>query len=393
MVSLAQRHSCQFLPETDVVKPAKTVLISGASIAGPALAFWLKKHGFEPTLVERAPRPRPGGQAIDVRGKALEVMERMRLKKRAIAMRTQMRGMSIQDEFGREISRSEERTLSSGRFDSDDVELLRDDLSNLLLSAIADVESVYGESIERIAERDDGIIVTFRNGLERCFDLVIGADGLHSNVRHLAFGDEMPTLQPLGFGLAVFSIPNYLNLQGWQVSFRDDERKFGYLVYPARANTELRVTVGFGVQSAEEYRGDIEAQKTLVADKSAGRGREVQNFITRMWSSTDFYFGAAAQVLMDPWSVGRITLVGDAGYCPSPLSGQGTSMALVGAYVLADELAKAPENHTAAYASYEARMRPYVLLNQALALRDHSVPESETEAALTKAKNAIELEV
>jgi 2-polyprenyl-6-methoxyphenol hydroxylase-like FAD-dependent oxidoreductase len=375
------------------MKHAKSVLISGTGIAGAALAFWLRKAGFEPALVESAPAPRPGGQAIDVRGKAVEVLRRMDLLDQARAMRTQMRGMSVQDEAGNEIWRSEERTLSGGHLYSNDVELLRDDLSTLLLSAIANVETVYDDNIVNISESDEQVEVTFRNDRKRFFDLLAGADGLHSNVRHLVFRNETPTLKPLGIGLAVFSIPNYLNLRDWQVSFREAKRGFGYLIYPARTNTELRINIGFGADLADDPRGDIDAQKRFVAKKSAGWGWEVPNFIERMWSSTDFYFGATAQVVMDKWSLGRVTLVGDAGYCPSPLSGQGTSLALVGAYVLADELAKSPANHTAAYSRYQARMRPYVLLNQAMAFCDRSVEEAEAEAALAKAKDAIVLDV
>ena len=165
----------------------KTALISGASIAGPALAYWLGRGGFAPTLVERAAQPRPGGQAIDIRGKALQVVERMGLLERARAKRTQMKGVSLQDEFGKEIWRSEEKTFSGGRFDNDDVELLRDDLSALLLGAIGDCEILFGDSIVELSEGPNGVAVRFENSTPRNFDLVVGADGVHSKVRRLAF--------------------------------------------------------------------------------------------------------------------------------------------------------------------------------------------------------------
>jgi 2-polyprenyl-6-methoxyphenol hydroxylase-like FAD-dependent oxidoreductase len=370
----------------------RTVLISGASIAGPALAYWLKRNGFVPTLVERAPKPRPGGQAIDIRGKALDVVERMGLLDPARAKRTQMKGVSLQDEFGREIWRSEEKTFTGGRFDNDDVELLRDDLSNLLLGNIGDCEMIFDESIVALTDGPDGVEVQFRSGPTRIFDLVLGADGVHSNVRKLVFGPEEPFLKPLGVGLAIFSTENYLCLKDWQVSFRDETRGFGYLIYPVRDNTELRVNIGIGAGLAEDRYGDSEAQKALVAEKSAGWGWEVPNFIERMWQSTDFYFGALAQSVMDRWSKGRIGLAGDAGYCPSPFSGQGTSLALVGAYVLAQELGRNPSDHTKAFAVYETRMRPYVLKNQALAWRDRGAPEEEAEAMMQEAKNGIDLD-
>lgn len=372
--------------------PARTVLISGASIAGPALAYWLKRNGFVPTLVERAPRPRPGGQAIDIRGKALTVVERMGLLDQARAVRTRMKGVSLQDEFGKEIWRSEEKTFTGGRFDNDDVELLRDDLSNLLLGTVKDCEIIFDDSIVSLTDTADGVIVAFRNSPSRTFDLVVGADGVHSNVRKLAFGPEEPFLKPLGIGLAIFSIDNYLGLKDWQVSFRDMQRGFGYVIYPVRNNSELRINIGFGAGLADDPYGDVKAQKTLVAERSAGWGWEISNFIERMWSSTDFYFGALAQTLMDSWSKGRIVLAGDAGYCPSPFSGQGTSLALVGAYILAQELGRSPHDHARAFAVYDARMRPYVLKNQALAWRDRDAPEEEGEAMIEEAKNFVELD-
>jgi 2-polyprenyl-6-methoxyphenol hydroxylase-like FAD-dependent oxidoreductase len=369
----------------------KTVLISGASIAGPALAYWLARNGFAPTIVERAPGPRPGGQAIDIRGKALAVVERMGLLDRARALRTRMKGVSLQDALGNEVWRSKEKTVSGGRFDNDDVELLRDDLSGLLLGAIPDCEMLFGDSISALDDGPEGVEVRFRNRASRRFDLVLAADGVHSNVRRLVFGAEGPLLKPLGMGLAIFSTGNYLGLQDWQIAFRDEQRGFGYLLYPVRGNSEIRINIGFAAGLDDDRYGDIEAQKALVAEKSAGWGWEVPRFVERMWRAPDFYFGALAQTVMARWSKGRVALVGDAGYCPSPFSGQGTSLALVGAYVLADELGKSGGDHVTAFETYESRMRPYVRKNQALAWRDRSAPQEQAEAMLDEAKNVIDL--
>jgi 2-polyprenyl-6-methoxyphenol hydroxylase-like FAD-dependent oxidoreductase len=298
------------------MRPVQTVLISGASIAGPAMAFWLKKRGFTPTLIERAAQLRPGGQAIDIRGKALDVMERMGLRQQAYAHKTTMKGMSVQDAGGKELSRTQERTYSGGRFDSDDIELLRDDLSAILMAAIPDVETLFGDHVREMREDADRVQVKFANAPDRSFDLVIGADGIHSGIRHLVFGDEAPLVKELGVGIAVFGIPNYLGLQDWQIACSEEARGFGYLIYTVRKNTQLRINIGFGAGIADEHRGDVAAQKALVAEKSAGWGWEIPHFVERMWSSTDFYFGAMAQVIMPQWSKGRAALVGDAGYCP-----------------------------------------------------------------------------
>jgi 2-polyprenyl-6-methoxyphenol hydroxylase-like FAD-dependent oxidoreductase len=366
-----------------------SVLISGASIAGPTLAYWLSRFGFDVTVVERAPAPRAGGQAIDIRGAALEIIRDMELMEAARDKRTRMKGMSALDADGKEIWRTEERTYSGGRLDNDDIEILRDDLAALLLgSNPAAVDYLYGDVITGIEDADASATVSFsRNGTRR-FDIVVGADGLHSRVRDLVFGDEKQFIHSLGVGLAVFSAPNFLGLEDWQVAYREAEA--GYVVYTARENREVRVGLGFGADPEDDERRDIEAQKALVAERCGHLRWEIPRLIDAMWTAPDFYFGSVAQVRMERWSKGRVALVGDAGYCPSPFSGQGTSLALVGAYVLARELQRTPASHEDAFARYDARMRPYVLLNQALADPERQGPVPDE--VLDKAKNAIVLD-
>lgn len=341
----------------------KRVLISGASIAGPALAYWLHRYGFEVQLVERAVALRSGGQAIDIRGIALEVMSRMGLLGAARAHRTRMMGMSVLDKQGTEIWRSTERTLSGGRLDNSDVELLKDDLTRLLYDATGDTAQYrFGDSITEMVDSQHGVDVFFERGPPQTFDLVVGADGFHSNVRTLL--DETPLIRDLGSHMAIFSADNFLGLDYWQLSFRDEAS--GYLVYPVRDNTELRVTLGFGSTPGDPIL-DVQAQKALVAQRCSAMGGPVPKLLKAMSQAQDFYFGSMAQIHLTHWSAGRVVLLGDAAYCPSPLSGQGTSLALVGAYVLAAELAKTPD-HAAAFSRYAERMRPYVRANQALAI-------------------------
>lgn len=406
----------------------KTVLISGASVAGLTLAHWLRRRGYAPTVVERAPALRPGGQALDVRGVALDVIDRMGLLEDARAARTRMGGMTMLDGDGKEVWRSTEMTLSSGRLDSDDIELLRDDLTELLYGRAREgVEYLFGDSIATIEDEGDGgygeaggdgeavggdrdgrrapgVRVGFEHAPARTFDLVIGADGLRSKVRQLAFGDEGCDegryIHPLGPHVAVFSTDNFVNLDNWQVWL--DDGTATYCLYPVRDNSEIRATLGFRSEPPAYDHRDIEQQKALVAGGLGHLGGDTPQLLKGMWAATDFYFDAVAQVRMDHWSRGRCALVGDAGYSPSLLSGQGTSVALVGAYVLADELGKVLDaagdaagdgvggGHRTAFARYEERLRPFVELNQALAIENSG--SRAAEESVERAKNAISLD-
>ncbi|WP_129843071.1 FAD-dependent monooxygenase [Streptomyces sp. RFCAC02] len=364
----------------------QTVLINGGGIAGPVLAHWLRHHGFAPTVVERAPGVRAGGQAVDIRGVALGVVERMGLLERASAVRTHMRGMSVLDPDGNEVHRSTEATYSSGRLDNEDIELLRDDLVRMVHERTRDdVEYVFGDGVTALEEDASGVRVGFAHGPARTFDLVIGADGLHSAVRRLAFGPEERFVRHLGTYVAVFGADNFLGLDNWQAWLRDGGTGFG--IMPVRDNTELRITFGF---ESEPLGRDSDMLRRLVVDRLAAMRWEGARLAGAAAKAPDLYCDAMAQIHMDRWSRGRVALLGDAGYCPSPLSGQGTSLALVGAYVLADSLARAGSDHLAAYTRYEERMRPFVALNQALATENPGGPASDESVG--RAKNAISLD-
>ncbi|MFF4950409.1 FAD-dependent monooxygenase [Streptomyces chattanoogensis] len=367
----------------------QTVLISGGGIAGSALAWLLRRRGFAPTVVERAPGLRRGGQAVDIRGVALDVVDRMGLLAQARQVRTRMRGMSLLDADGSEIERSTEATYSSGRLDSDDIELLREDLVQMLYERTRDdVEYVFGDSITALEQDEREARVHFAQAAPRTFDLVVGADGLHSAVRRLVFGPEEDFTHHLGSYVSVFSADNFLGLDNWQVWLRDGDAGFG--IMPVRDNSELRIAFGFRSEPLDGDHRDSDSLRQTVADRLASLRWEATRLAKAAWEAPDFFCDAMAQIRMERWSHGRTVLLGDAGYCASPLSGQGTSLALAGAHVLADALGQAGGDHGAAFARYEDRMRHFVTLNQALATENPGGPAAEE--SVTRAKNALSLD-
>ena len=340
----------------------KTILISGASIAGPALAYWLRRHGFQPTVVERAAAPRPGGQAVDVRGAAIDVVERMGLLEQVRASDTDIHGMSYVDENGGTIA---ELDAAFGVVDERDVEISRGALTEILYNATRDnVEYLFNDSVTGITEDADGVQVRFEGSAPRRFDLVIGADGLHSNTRSLVFGDERQFLHHLGMYVSIFSLPNTFGLDHQQAIHASPGRIA--TLGSSRDRAEAKAGFFFASAPLSYDRRDTTAQQRLLAEAFAGAGWEVPRLLEAMPGAPDFYFDSVGQIKMDGWHRGRVALVGDAAYAASPLSGQGSSLALVGAYVLAGELAAAGGDHWRAFARYEAAMREFVAKNQKL---------------------------
>lgn len=360
------------------MKPNIRVLVSGASIAGLTTAYWLARYGFKVTVVERAPHLRPGGQALDVRGPALLVAERMGILTEIRDRRTKLTGMSQVDSTGKEIYRNTERTATGGRHDSPDVEILRDDLCRVLHEAVGDqVEYLFGDSIASLTQDELGVDATFDAAAPRRFDLVIGADGLHSRVRKLAFGPEENFIRRLGdFYVATFGVPNFLGLERWEVFYYGEDGTAGAMVMGLGKDAEARAYVGFSSPQPVDYDfRDIEAQKRLVADRVVGAGWVLPQIVDHMMRATDFHFDPKSQIRMERWVRGRIALVGDSGYCISLSTGQGTTVAMVGAYVLAGELAAHKDDLSAGVAAYEGELRDYVTRNLDAALETEAEPE------------------
>ncbi len=350
----------------------RTVLISGAGIAGAGLAYWLRRYGLIPTVVERAPGIRPGGQPVDLRGAGRTVVERMGLLDAARAVRTEESGMATVDAGGRRLM-----TMAADVFGPDgpvaEIEVHRGDLVDLLYGASRDhVEYVFGDHVTGLVSHDDGVGVTFARGPARTFSLVVGADGLHSAVRALAFGEEARFLRPLGGYMSFFTVPDPRPA--------DDRSWFLTHATPGGRSAGLRPAGAGNAKALLTFRSeplridprDVAAQKAVLAGRFAGMAWEVPRILAGMEEATDFFFDAIGQVHMDACSTGRVVLLGDAGYCASPLTGMGTSLALVGAYVLAGELGRAEgadegaDDPAVAFARYEQVMRPYIAQCQKL---------------------------
>jgi 2-polyprenyl-6-methoxyphenol hydroxylase-like FAD-dependent oxidoreductase len=365
----------------------RNILISGASVAGPALAYWLRRYGFYVTIVERAPAPRSGGQAIDLRGAARVVVERMGVLDDVKQAHTGTHGMSVVNSAGKRLVSMGSDTMNGSGGLIAEIEILRGDLVRIFYEATRnDVEYLFDDSITGIRQDDAGAHVTFEHETPRTFDLVIGADGLHSNVRRLVFGDEARFSRDMGCYVAIFSAPNVYHLDGWELFYRmpGTRRTPGKSVglYPVRDNTEVRAMFYFALPHLRVDRHDSARQKQILAETFAGEGWEIPRLLDVMWSAPEFYFDQIAQVRMDRWSSGRVALLGDAAYCPTPMSGMGTSLALVGAYVLAGELATAGDDYTAAYARYQRELTEAVRQAQKFADGAHGflLPKSRAQA-------------
>ncbi|MFR9775225.1 FAD-dependent monooxygenase [Micromonospora sp. MS34] len=341
----------------------RTVLISGAGIAGPALAFWLRRYGFAVTVVERSPGLRPGGQAVDVRGTAREVVDRMGLTDRIRAESVREQGMAYVDARG-EVRARMPVDAFAGEGIVADLEIERGDLARLLYEETRpDVEYVFDDSIETLTQAGDGVRLTFTRSAPRTVGLVIGADGSHSATRALAFGPESAYVRPLGAYLAYFTTP-YPDRTGWFLLHNAP----GGRVVGTRPNRHGRSSAlfSFAAPELDVDRRDRAAQQRLLAARFADVGWRAPELLAAMADAGDFYFDRYAQVRMDAWSVGRVALLGDAAWCPSPLTGQGTSLSLVGAYLLAGELAAARGDHRIAYRRYEELLRGHVAKGQEL---------------------------
>ncbi len=345
------------------------VLVAGGGIGGNAVALQLLRAGIRATVVERAVAPRPGGQAVDLRGPSAEVAERMGLMPGIRAVQLDERGMKFVDAAGRDIVRMPTE-LFDGKGAIAEIEITRGDLNQVLLDALAaegGVDYRYGEWITDVRQDGTGVEVTFASGTSARYDVLIGADGLHSATRRMVFGPEEQFSTYLGGYMSFFTMPSAADAEDHWFTMHSlvGAANIGLRPDADPATSKALITVRTPADPA--LRRDVVAQQDLLRRKLAGGGWEAERIAAAMPEATDFYFDELARIDMPAWSQGRVVLLGDAGYCGSPLSGQGTAMALLGAYVLAGEIASHAADPELALARYEEVLRPFIAKAQELA--------------------------
>lgn len=342
------------------------VLIVGAGIAGPTLAYWLLRTGHEPTIVERAPELRTGGYVVDFWGAGFEVAERMGLGPRLHADGYRFRELREVSARGRQIAHLNPLRLIDGVSAGKYVSIARSDLARAIYDSLdGEVETIFGDTVDEIIETGDRVEVTFESGGSRKFDLVIGADGLHSRVRSLVFGPEADFERYLGITVAAFNL--------------DDDEPREELVALTRTQVglqTLRVPVRDGStlfcimfrHDGEVPTDDVLEQKAFLCDRLQDVGGDIPSILGRLPQARDFYMDRASQIRMPSWSHEKVALIGDAAACPSLLAGQGSALAMVEAYILAAALHEAGDNFAAAFRDYQNSLRTLVLAKQDAAI-------------------------
>lgn len=339
------------------------IVINGAGIAGPCLAYWLQHSGHEVVLIEKAPQFRTGGYGVDFWGVGYTVAERMGILPQVRERGYVFRELRIVDASGRKVGGfSTDALLQSmnGRFTS----LPRGDLAAAIYRTIENrVETLFGNSISAIDERATDVLVSFEHGVAREFDLVIGADGLHSTVRALAFGPERKFEKQLGYRVVAFEVEGYRprdELVG--VTYSTPGRQVGR--FALRGDRTLFSLLFASDRLTGPEPSDAEGQKALLRQVFVDAGWECPQILRAMDQISDVYYDRVSQIRMDAWSKGRVMLIGDAAACVSLLAGEGAGMAMAEAYVLAGELSRAGQDYQAAYRRYEQLLRPFVEAKQ-----------------------------
>lgn len=358
-----------------VLLTEKKVLVSGASIAGLSTAYVLNKLGYKVTVVEIANEPRTGGTAVDFRGKTIDILKRMGILEqlRSRALNLKMIEFKNPDDVT-EGSLLIKKDAEEGA----EIEIERTTLVQILFNNLKDdVEFIFNNSICALNETKENIQVTFKNGLQQVFDLVIGCDGTHSGVRKIWFGDETEYAHFLEAYFSI-SIVNKTLIKQNTMQFYNVPGK-AYMLNAYKDKTDIVFCFLSEKEIPYDYR-NIEQQREIILQQFAGEGWRTTELLAEIAQSTNFYFDKFCQIKMPSWTKGRVALVGDAAYCASPAAGMGGSLAVEGAAALADALAKHNGNFDSAFQEYNNNLRPFIEEVQADAkynVKEKFIPATE----------------
>jgi len=352
------------------------IAINGCGVAGPTLAWWLRKYGFEPVLYERASEFRSGGYIIDFWGLGYDIAGRMGLHARLHERGYRLDRLSVVDHRRKErtgLDGSVFQSVTDGRY----VSLPRGDLAQAIFEQCQDVETHFGLSVVGLATGSDNVRTQLSDGSERAFDLVVGADGLHSKVRSLVFGPESKFEKDLGYCACAFRLTDYPHrTELTYVSHTIPKRQMAR--FSLRDGSTLFFLV-FHTELVEQFPESPEAIKDALRSVFAEMEWEALDVMDRLDDCQDLYFDRVSQIRMPHWTSERVALIGDAAACASLLAGEGSGLGMLEAYTLAGELATAKGDYRSAFSNYEQKLQPFLARKQASALKNAAVfaPKSQ----------------
>jgi 2-polyprenyl-6-methoxyphenol hydroxylase-like FAD-dependent oxidoreductase len=334
----------------------KSVLISGASIAGLTMAYWMNHYGYDVTVVEVGPAPRQGGSPIDVRGAALDCAKRMGILDAIKKAKLPTKGLKFMNE--QNYVQGTMLVEEIGAISPDDTEIRRDDLVDILYAKVKDtVAYKFGNRITYLDQNPENVNVTFKDETADTYDFVIGADGIHSGVRKLIFGKEEQFTHFLNFYFSVFTVDGSLGEQNYALMYNTPNNMATVYFYN---NDSADTLLAFRAPNKITFdRYDIQGQKQIVIDAFEGLGWKVPQILEELRQADNFYLDQGCQIKLPTWTNGRVALIGDAGYAPAFPTGMGSTLAMHGATVLADTMAEC-NNHETAFAVYNETFRPVV---------------------------------
>lgn len=363
------------------------VLISGSGVAGPSLALLLARQGHEITIIERSPDLRANGQQIDIRKEGIEAAKRMDIFEDIKKCVTHESGMRFVNGAGKVKAKFPALEGKDGRqgFTSE-YEIMRGDLVRILHSKIKDLDLVsykFGVMVESYDEKQDGVEVKLSDGTTGTWDVLVAADGQSSRIRKMLLTEEENKTRNLGVSMALFIVPRRPDDEDWATVFTSTKKRVALTRYHSPTEGQACLGAMGRDEEVQEVLGkDAQAQKELFQSIFTEAGWKCEQLIADMMAADDFYAQRAIQVQATTWHKGRVVLLGDAGYGPTPLTGMGTSLALIGSTILAGSMGKYPGDLGKAFAEYEEILRPYVEMS-------HKIPGFLPDAVYPETKRGV----